>query len=159
MMPANAKEIVEVAILVVGGLATLSGIILQWRNRRLSDNKLNAEISLDKATESKIVRDAAHSVEQDYLNRIADFRLEITRLNQELNIERVRAAEWRDRLTMFEDFFFSKHMPWDRRMTIVAREHDWDIDDPPSVLSYLKDVQDRMEALSPDGTVDPHKTL
>lgn len=144
------KEIVEGAILVAGGLATLSGIILNWRNRKLSDHKLNAEISLDKATESKIVRDAAHSVEQDYLNRIADFRLEIVRLNTELNIERVRAAEWRDRLTMFEDFFFSKHMPWDRRMTIVAREHDWVIEDPPSVLQYLKDVQERMDLTDDD---------
>lgn len=155
MMP--AKEIVEAAILVVGGLTTLSGIILNWRNRKTSDNKLKAEISLDKATESKIVRDAAHSVEQDYLNRIADFRLEIARLNQELNIERVRSAEWRDRLTMFEDFFFSKHMPWSRRMIIVAREHDWVIEDPPSVLQYLKDVQERKE-MSDDST-EAHPTL
>jgi hypothetical protein len=140
------KNVIEVSILLVGGLATLSGIVLNWRNRKLSDTKLSSEISLDKATESKIVRDAAHSVEQDYLNRIADFRIDVDRLTRELNNERARADGWRDRLTMLEDFFFSKHMPWDRRMCLIAREHDWEIDDPPSVMDYLREVQRRIEA-------------
>lgn len=150
------KSIIEALVLLVGGLATLSGVVLNWRNRKLSDTQTQSKIGLDEATKSKIVQDAAHSVEQDYLNRIADFRLEVSRLNQELNHERVRAGEWRDRLMMFEDFFFSKHMPWDRRMTLVAREHSWDVDDPPSVLDYLREVQARVEATQdPPGTGPP----
>ena len=139
------RELIEGAILILGGAGTLSGILLNWRNKRLSDRKAIAEIELDDATQAKLVRDAAHSVEQDYLNRLQEFRAEIARLNKELNHERDRAAEWRDRLLLFEDFFFTKHMPWDRRMTLVARSHDWEIEDPPSVLEYMKEIQRRME--------------
>jgi len=130
----------------MGGLATLSGVILQWRNRRLSDTASSAKIGVDEATQRKIVADAAHSVEQDYLQRMADFRIDIARLNKELDLERQRSREWRDRLTMWEDFFFTRHIPWDRKMTLVAREHDWTIEDPPSVLDYFKDVQDKIDA-------------
>lgn len=140
------KEVIEAAILVIGGGGTAFGIYTQFHNRHLTSDKLSSEISLDKATESKIVRDAAHSVEQDYLNRLTDFRVEIERLNKELNHERERAAESRDRLVLLEDFFFNKHMPWDRRMCVVAREHDWEIDDPPSVMNYLREMQEQLDS-------------
>jgi hypothetical protein len=138
------KTLIEALVLLTGGLATLSGVILNWRNRRLSDTQTQVKIGLDEATKSKIVQDAAHSVEQDYLNRLADFRLEISRLNQELNYERDRAGGWRDRMVAIEDYFFTQHMPWDRRMCVVAREHDWVIEDPPSIMEYLKNFQKRI---------------
>lgn len=149
------KPIIEALILLLGGLATLSGVILNWRNRKLTDTKLTAQIGIDEATKSKIVQDAAHSVEQDYLNRLADFRVEISRLSQELNNERNRSSQWRDRMMAMEDFFFTRHMPWDRRMCVVAREHDWEVDDPPSIMEYLKEVQDRIDAVTTPLTPPP----
>jgi hypothetical protein len=77
-----------------GGGATVSGIILNWRSRKREDRAVEAKVGLDDATKAKIVQDAAHSIEQDYLNRLADFRKEIERLNGELNNERERASEW-----------------------------------------------------------------
>lgn len=135
------KSLIEIAVLLVGGLATLSGVLLNWRNRKLADTKVVSEISLDRATEAKIVRDAAHSVEQDYLNRITEFRTEIGRLNGELNNERERSDERQKRLVLLEEFFFTKHMPWDRHIILVAREHNWEVDDPPSVMEYLKEIK------------------
>jgi hypothetical protein len=69
---------------------------------------------------------------------------EIVRLNKDTDLERYRAGRWRDRLMMLEEFFFNKHMPWDRRMVVVARQHEWDVEDPPSVLEYLQAVDERM---------------
>lgn len=143
------KSLIEALVLLTGGLATLSGVVLNWRNRKTTDTQAQAKIGLDEATKSKIVQDAAHSVEQDYLNRLADFRLEISRLNQELTTERARSDEWRDRMMAIEDFFFTRHMPWDRRMCVVAREHDWVVEDPPSIMEYLKEIRDRTQEPPP----------
>lgn len=148
MIPDLSKDLVEGLILAFGGFTTFSGIILAWRNRKVGDMKAAAEVGLDEATAAKIVRDAAHSVEEDYLARLRDFRAEISRLNQEVSIERQRAVEWRERLTTFEDFFFTKHMPWDRRMCVLAREHDWAIDDPPSIIEYVREMQTRMDSFT-----------
>lgn len=145
-----SKDLVEGIVLVFGATGTLSGVVLNWRNRKVQDMKAAAEVGLDEATAAKIVREAAHTVEQDYLARLADFRAEISRLNQEVGLERQRAGEWRDRLTTFEDFFFTEHMPWDRRMCVVAREHNWDIDDPPSIVEYVRNMQRRMDHYTMD---------
>jgi hypothetical protein len=138
------EKLIDYAVLSTGGLATVSAVALNWRNRRLADRKVSAEIGIDEATQSKIIKEAAHSVEADYLQRIADFRIDLARLNQERDIERGRATEWRNRLTMFEDFFFTKHLPWDQRMVIAARQHGWEIEDPPSVLEYMNEAQDKV---------------
>lgn len=137
----TVSVLIESAVILAGGSATVFGILMQWRNRGRDDRSADAKLGIDKATKNKIVLDAAHSVEQDYLNRLGEFRTEISQLNAELNIERERAAEWRDRVTMLEDFFFSKHMPWDRKMTLVAREQGWTVEDPPSIMSYLREVE------------------
>lgn len=141
----NSAQTLVAAVLGSGGLTTVLAALQGWRNRKRDSRKAEAEIGIDEATKSKIVQDAAHSIETDYLQRLADFRVDIARLNRELDEERSRASEWRDRLVLWEDYFYTKHMPWDRHVTVLARSHEWQIDDPPSVLDYFKEMQDRIE--------------
>jgi len=90
----TAKTIIELLVILAWRRRYRQRHHPDWRNRKREDRAVEAKVGLDDATKAKIVQDAAHSIEQDYLNRLADFRKEIERLNGELNNERERASEW-----------------------------------------------------------------
>lgn len=137
------RTLIDNAVLLIGGAATAFGGAMTWRNRKRADKQLDTKIELDEAQKQQVIQGTVNEVEQNYLGRIGDMRKDVESLRAELVIERGLASEWRNRVLLLEDFFFTKHMPWDRKMTMMAREHNWEIDDPPSIMDYLKQISEQ----------------
>lgn len=128
-------------ILGSGVLGTsIWALVNSIRTRKITDAKQVVGVELDKATTDRIAAEAAKIGAEERIARERWFNDQIAELRSDLSEERHAAQRWRERLIAFEDFFFSKHVPWDRDMMALARQHNWPIDPPPSLDEYVKTV-------------------
>jgi hypothetical protein len=134
---------INLVTLILGSGALVTALYTLWNNvrtRRITDAKQAGEVQLDKATTDRIIAEATKIGAEERIARERWWAEQIEELRRDLAEERHHGQRWRERLIAFEDFFFSQHVPWDREIMEVARQHNWTVEPPPSLEAYVRTV-------------------
>lgn len=134
----SPKEWVEICGFAVTSIISVTGLSLTIRNRKQQVKSVEAKTNLDEAQQASIVKQLADSTEEMYLKRIASFKDDIRLQREQLEDARGEAAAAKNENELLEDFFFNHHQPWDRKLLAEARNHGWNVEDPPSWLLFME---------------------
>lgn len=133
------KDWVELCGFVIAMIVSLVGVYFSIKNRKQTSQAVEAKTNLDEAQQASIVKQLADSTEEMYLKRIASFKDDIRLHREQLEDARREAKESKEENELLEDFFLNHHQPWDRKMLHEARNHGWEVEDPPSWMLFIED--------------------
>lgn len=112
----------QLFLVIVAAISAAGGIYATYVSRKTTD-----------AAAEKSSAESEHIEDQTWINRLDALSKDFNRL-QKLSDSRFERLVELERL-------ITEHVSWDFTMVRLAREHGWEIEDPPSLVYVKQELQ------------------